>query len=87
MKGISDVLDVELFCQRMVEVMNEESDEVHIKALTDALLVPVRVYSLDSRSPVEVTPTDYVPEACQSRKPLVHLLYRPGHYDVLYPRH
>ena len=30
---------VEVFCQRYVEVMGEESDHVHIVALTDALQV------------------------------------------------
>ncbi|GMH45869.1 hypothetical protein BSKO_13832 [Bryopsis sp. KO-2023] len=84
--GISEIMDVELFCQSMVEVMNEESEEIHIKALTDALKVSVRVYSLDSRSPVELTPADYVPENCPTESPLVHLLYRPGHYDILYPK-
>ena len=34
---------------------------------------------------VHVDVHDFVPEACQGRPPRVHLLYRPGHYDVLYP--
>jgi ubiquitin thioesterase protein OTUB1 len=34
---------------------------------------------------------DFVPEAMQKAaavnvQPRVHLLYRPGHYDILYPR-
>eukprot|EP00210_Caulerpa_lentillifera_P006363 g6078.t1 len=85
--GISDVLDVELFCQRMVEVMDEESDEIHIRALTDALEIPTRVYSLDSQPPIEIQPTDYVPEEASIKSEIiVHLLYRPGHYDIIYPK-
>lgn len=84
--GISDVLDVELFCQRMVEVMDEESDEIHIRALTDALEIPTRVYSLDSQPPVEILPTDYIPENQEKTEILVHLLYRPGHYDIIYTK-
>jgi len=35
----------------------------------------------------EAVPThDFVPEACgPDAKPVVHVLYRPGHYDVCYP--
>lgn len=32
---------VDLFCQRFVEPMGEESDHVHIVALTDALEVSI----------------------------------------------
>lgn len=31
---------------------------------------------------------DFIPEALAGRadvKPIVHMLYRPGHYDILYP--
>jgi len=83
--GISDVLDVELYCRRLVEVMDEESDEIHIRALTDALQIPTRIYALDSRPPIELIPTDYVPESAANKPFLVHLLYRPGHYDIVYP--
>jgi ubiquitin thioesterase protein OTUB1 len=40
MQGIcDDDVTVEQFCRRYVEPMGEESDHVHIVALTDALLV------------------------------------------------
>lgn len=69
----------------MVEVMDEESDEIHIRALTDALQIPTRIFALDARSPIELAPTDYIPDDVQSDGFLVHLLYRPGHYDIIYP--
>ncbi|PNH07985.1 Ubiquitin thioesterase otubain-like [Tetrabaena socialis] len=85
---------VELFCQRYVEPMGEESDHLHIVAVAEALQIPVRVVYLDSSgapsgggSGLEVTTHDFVPDSCPpGTTPRVHLLYRPGHYDILYPR-
>ncbi|GFR40095.1 hypothetical protein Agub_g643 [Astrephomene gubernaculifera] len=86
---------VELFCQRHVEPMGEESDHIHIVAITEALQVPVRVVYLDSSalpaggggSGLDVTCHDFVPDSCApGTRPCVHLLYRPGHYDILYPK-
>jgi ubiquitin thioesterase protein OTUB1 len=74
--------------------MGEESDHVHIVALTDALLVPIRVVYLDNSSypgagdgSLEVTTHDFIPEAqqVQGKDLIVHVLYRPGHYDIMYP--
>ncbi len=59
--------------------------------------IPVRVVYLDSSGAaavglgggngLEASMHDFVPEACpRGATPRVHLLYRPGHYDVLYPR-
>ena len=40
LKGmIDDPISVEQFCRRYVEPMGEESDHVHIVAITDALQV------------------------------------------------
>jgi ubiquitin thioesterase protein OTUB1 len=52
--------------------------------------VPTRVVYLDRTAmPGEggssaVATYDFAPEACAGATPRVHLLYRPGHYDVLY---
>lgn len=40
-----DDITVEQFCRRFVEPMGEESDHVHIVALTDALLVRSAIFS------------------------------------------
>lgn len=88
------------FCKTSVEPMGEESDHVHIIALSDALGVPIRLMYLDRSScdatGVSVNHHDFVPVAddLQSTtenktdpvKPFVTLLYRPGHYDILYPK-
>ncbi|KAH0992036.1 hypothetical protein GBA52_003519 [Prunus armeniaca] len=56
---------VEQFCKSSVEPMGEESDHVHITALSDALGVPIRVVYLDRSScdtgGVSVNHHDFVP--------------------------
>lgn len=72
--------------------MGEESDHVHITALSDALGVPVRVVYLDRSGgsdgkDAEVNHHDFVPaESTGTKAPTVVLLYRPGHYDILYSK-
>ena len=84
------------FCRSSVEPMGEESDHVHIIALSDALGVPIRIVHLDGSigdggKNVEVNFHDFVPAYAldtmsdeEKGKPSVVLLYRPGHYDILY---
>eukprot|EP00898_Chlorokybus_atmophyticus_P005114 jgi/Chlat1/5603/Chrsp369S05375 len=80
------------FCRASVEVMGEESDHVHITALIDALKLPVRVAYLDGgmshgQDLAEVTQHDFHPQqddGTPALVPEVVLLYRPGHYDILY---
>jgi ubiquitin thioesterase protein OTUB1 len=61
--------------------------------------VPVRVVYLDrsgaevfgssgSQDALEVNTHDFIPDACagMTTEPIVHVLYRPGHYDILYKR-
>ncbi|TVU04852.1 hypothetical protein EJB05_47990, partial [Eragrostis curvula] len=90
------------FCKASVEPMGEESDHVHIIALSDALGVPIRVMYLDRSScdsgNLSVNHHDFIPAANSSEgdaavtsttateKPYITLLYRPGHYDILYPK-
>jgi ubiquitin thioesterase protein OTUB1 len=90
------------FCKASVDPMGEESDHVHIIALSDALGVPIRVMYLDRSScdtgNLSVNHHDFIPSANSSEgdaamtsapaaaKPYITLLYRPGHYDILYPK-
>ncbi|XP_031629379.1 ubiquitin thioesterase otubain-like [Contarinia nasturtii] len=74
---------MEEFRHQEVEPMYKESDHIHIIALCTALNVGVRVEYMD-RGEAEggqVTAHDF-PDGL---KPKVYLLYRPGHYDILYP--
>uniref|UniRef100_A0A0A9DM15 Uncharacterized protein n=1 Tax=Arundo donax TaxID=35708 RepID=A0A0A9DM15_ARUDO len=90
------------FCKASVEPMGEESDHVHIIALSAALGVPIRVMYLDWSScdtgNLSVNHHDFIPasnppegDAAMTtspadEKPYITLLYRPGHYDILYPK-
>nr|CAD7449344.1 unnamed protein product [Timema bartmani]CAD7461403.1 unnamed protein product [Timema tahoe] len=69
------------FCHQEVEPMYKESDHIHIIALSTALNVGIRVRYMDRGESSEVIAHDF-PEGSTSA---VHLLYRPGHYDILYP--
>uniref|UniRef100_A0A1B6DY32 Ubiquitin thioesterase n=1 Tax=Clastoptera arizonana TaxID=38151 RepID=A0A1B6DY32_9HEMI len=69
------------FCHQEVEPMFKESDHIHIIALSSALNIGVRVRYMDRGEGSQVIAHDF-PEGVT---PAIHLLYRPGHYDILYP--
>lgn len=68
------------FCHQEVEPMYKESDHIHIMAACAALETGVRVVYMDRGSSKSNIEHD-LPEGTT---PSVHLLYRPGHYDILY---
>ena len=63
-----------------VEPMYRESDHIHIIALTSAINVPVCIVYLDRGNQDKVTEHNF-PEESQ---PFMFILYRPGHYDIIY---
>ena len=68
------------FCHQEVEPMYKESDHIHIMAACAALNTGVRVVYMDRGNSKSNIDHD-IPEGTT---PSVHLLYRPGHYDILY---
>lgn len=81
---IENGLSVKDFCQTEVEPMQKESDHIHVIAITEAMGVGVRINYLDRGGCVSKVNTHDFPEGVPN--PAIHLLYRPGHYDILYPR-
>lgn len=79
---IEDGLSVKEFCSSEVEPMFKESDHIHVIAITSATGVGVRINYLDRGGTADKVNIHNFPE--QVEKPRIHLLYRPGHYDVLY---
>ncbi|KAI8119295.1 putative ubiquitin thioesterase otubain [Lucilia cuprina] len=73
---------IEEFRHQEVEPMYKESDHIHIIALCSALGVGVRVEYMDRGEGGTVKAHDF-PEGTT---PKVFLIYRPGHYDILYPK-
>ncbi|XP_030383415.1 ubiquitin thioesterase otubain-like [Scaptodrosophila lebanonensis] len=72
---------IEEFRHQEVEPMYKESDHIHIIALCTAIGAGVRVEYLDRGEGSTVKAHDF-PEGSE---PKVYLIYRPGHYDILYP--
>lgn len=82
--GGSSIVD---FCKTEVEPMYKESDHIHVVAITSALEVCTRIIYMDRGSSADNKVNAHnFPEQEPSAKPRIHLLYRPGHYDVLYLR-
>lgn len=73
---------IEEFRHQEVEPMYKESDHIHIIALCTALSVGVRVEYMDRGDGGTVKAHDF-PEG---KTPKIFLIYRPGHYDILYPK-
>ena len=67
------------YCLREVEPLEREVEQVQIIALASALQIGVRVVHLDRTG----GPLNHHDFPCEVT-PQVHMLYRPGHYDLLY---
>mmetsp|Transcript_43927 Transcript_43927/g.99243 ORF Transcript_43927/g.99243 Transcript_43927/m.99243 type:complete len:260 (-) Transcript_43927:41-820(-) len=74
---------IQQFCAQEVDPMATEADHLQIVALSSYFGVPVCVVYLD-RSEGEVA-AEHLFQEGSGPFPPVHLLYRPGHYDVIYP--
>ena len=76
-----DQPNIAAFCQSEVDGIDKDADALQILALTTEMAVPVHISYLDATDgPLR----GYViPEGMER---VVSLLYRPGHYDILYER-
>lgn len=76
------------FCQREVEPMGRECEQLQIIALCEQLGVAVQIEYLDGDEFRGKLNSIYInePENGQTRDVTLTLLYRPGHYDLLYPK-
>lgn len=84
---IEDGKSIKLFCSTEVEPMARESDNIHIIALTKAARVPLRVIYMDRSQQSSLTIHDFPAtddEIDSKFEPMITMLYRPGHYDLLY---
>lgn len=76
--------DVDTFCRKEVEPMGKECGPVQVIALAEALAVNVRIEYLDGRPFVDKLARHEFGPAADQAGTSVTLLYRPGHYDILY---
>jgi hypothetical protein len=65
--------------------MAKEADHLQIMALATWFGIPTAVAYLDASVSTTTATIHKFPEDAVTA-PIVHLLYRPGHYDVLVPR-
>ncbi|KAJ3013293.1 hypothetical protein HKX48_005839 [Thoreauomyces humboldtii] len=82
------------FIASQVEPMNIEADQPHIVAIATALGVDIRIGNLDASATTdgainwhEISPLVPLDVPAGGKTPLqVELLFRPGHYDIIYPK-
>ncbi|KAG6005301.1 hypothetical protein E4U21_000276 [Claviceps maximensis] len=89
---IPDGQNMESYCSQNIEVVNREIEQLGIIALVNILLKPVdfvlEIAYLD-RSPGDRVNRYRFPEEANGKDaldlgPIIYLLYRPDHYDILY---
>jgi ubiquitin thioesterase protein OTUB1 len=71
---------VTMFCRLEVEPMGKECGMVQVIALAEALGVQVKIEYIDGHDVIPTTHTVGLDDS----KIILTLLYRPGHYDILY---
>jgi len=81
---IDGMRTVKQFCNQEVEPMGKESDHLHVVALTRALNVPLSIEYMD-RDGTKCNMLNFNESEHEGSKSSLYLLYRPGHYDILYP--
>jgi ubiquitin thioesterase protein OTUB1 len=91
---VPDGASVDAFRRSEVEPMGRDAEHLQIVCLTAAIGVPARIAYLDrtieaertkGAPPAPARTYDFPSPAAadEAAAPRVHLLYRPGHYDVL----
>ena len=81
---LDDGKSIDEFCKTEVEPMNIECDQLQVIALSsffaDVIRLGVQIEYLDNSDSPSINHHNF-PE---DNPPVVFLLYRPGHYDILY---
>ena len=81
---------IDEFCKAEVEPMYKECEHVQVTALTEYLGIHTSIAYLDGRSfdaESGISMVNFCEDMTASRGSnliIVNLLYRPGHYDILY---
>ncbi|CEI63785.1 unnamed protein product [Fusarium venenatum] len=89
---VTDGSGVAGYCAQQIDIPNREIEEIGVSALVQILLKPagfvLEVAMLDRSMGSEVNHYRWPEEANGQNEadlgPIIYLLYRPGHYDVLY---
>ncbi|EZG03531.1 hypothetical protein H106_06980 [Trichophyton rubrum CBS 735.88] len=80
-------MPIEQYCSRTVDTIRTEIDEIGLQALVDGVIeasgFDVQILYLDRSQGDEVNAHQLTPQRTDSLG-VIKLLYRPGHYDLLY---
>ena len=79
-EGYATVLD---YCKSEVEPMDRESEQLQVMAMSEAFNIKIQIEYMDRSDSDNCTQLIF-PESYSGPDFTVHLLYRPGHYDLLY---
>lgn len=74
---------IEDFCLRVVDPMGRDAETLALDALPQQLGIGLRLWILDRRDEVGLVSLD---TPGPDGEVDVHVLFKPGHYDLLYPR-
>merc|ERR1711879_141480 len=77
------VTDMKMYCNRLVEALKVEADQIHIIALADVLKLSVTVAYIDLTAGNEPVFHHFGEDHKVMNMSHISLLYRPGHYDLL----
>ncbi|CEP11139.1 hypothetical protein [Parasitella parasitica] len=84
---VDEMVSIDEFCSMHVEAFGRESDHLHIIALCKALEIPIKVVYLDGGEGDDAAVHQFWPsDQDQDERTPIELIYRPGHYDILYSR-
>lgn len=81
--ALDEHASVNEFCERVVLPDGVEARHVVLNALAAKLQVRLRIAVLDREGASEIHFCDYGAKVPEDR-PIIHLQFRPGHYDLLY---
>lgn len=85
---IPDMIGVDSYSKEVLEPVNTEIEHLGMTLLIEALLKPINVsveiVYLDRSEGTKVNSHIVQADNATIGGPMVHLLYRPGHYDILY---
>ncbi|KIW13004.1 hypothetical protein PV08_08191 [Exophiala spinifera] len=83
------VMPVSEYCNSRIEPSHQEIEHIGLQALNDAVIAPayigLEVLYLDRSAGDEVTPHRFVEDSQNWSS--IRLIYRPGHYDIIYKDH
>ncbi|CAN8100177.1 unnamed protein product [Discula destructiva] len=81
-------LGVDQYVQSVIDPIDREIEELGVVLLVEVLLKPVgftlEIAYLDRSAGTEVNTHRFPESTANIGGPFIHLLYRPGHYDILY---